>query len=293
MAKADLHVHSCYSKHPSEWFLQRIGTRESYIEPEEIYRTAKREGMDFVTITDHNTIEGALRLRKSHPDDVFTGLEATTYFPEDGVKIHVLIWGLDEEQFNRIDTLRKSIYELREYLLEQDLAHSVAHATFSMNGMLRLDHLERLFLLFDHFETLNGSRDKNASDVLRQVFASLAPGTLQELEERHFILPADADSWRKGQTGGSDDHSGLFVGKTFTHADAATPGEFLDKIKVKQSGASGRYNDYQGLAFAVYKVAYDFSRSKDPFAVPCLVPSTPSFSTNPVSALKNSSFWSV
>lgn len=29
MAKVDLHVHSSHSKRPSEWFLQRLGTKES------------------------------------------------------------------------------------------------------------------------------------------------------------------------------------------------------------------------------------------------------------------------
>ena len=38
MGKVDLHVHSKYSNHPSEWFLQRLGASESYTEPEAIYR---------------------------------------------------------------------------------------------------------------------------------------------------------------------------------------------------------------------------------------------------------------
>ena len=36
--------------------------RESYTPPEEAYRMAKNAGMDFVTLTDHETIEGALTL---------------------------------------------------------------------------------------------------------------------------------------------------------------------------------------------------------------------------------------
>lgn len=42
MAKADHHVHSKFSNHPSEWFLQRIGASESYTDPEFINRTAKK-----------------------------------------------------------------------------------------------------------------------------------------------------------------------------------------------------------------------------------------------------------
>jgi predicted metal-dependent phosphoesterase TrpH len=65
MARVDLHVHSCFSEHPSEWFLKRIGARESYTPIEDVYRQAKSRGMSFVTLTDHNTIDGALQLKSA------------------------------------------------------------------------------------------------------------------------------------------------------------------------------------------------------------------------------------
>ena len=266
MAKVDLHVHSCCSKHPSEWFLQRIGARESYIEPEDVYRSAKRAGMDFVTLTDHNTMEGVLRLKKRYPHDVLTGVEVTAYFKDCGTKIHILVWGLSEEQFAVIDKLRTDITELRDYLVGQGLAHAVAHLTFSVNGQLTFEHVERLLLMFDRFETDNGSREKINSDILHQVLFSLTPARIQELEERYFVEPSNPDSWRKGATGGSDDHSGLFIGTTFTEAEAATPEEFIRKIMAKQTHPRGRHSDYRSLAFAVYKVAFDFSRAKNSFA---------------------------
>ena len=61
-AKADLHVHSKYSDRPAEWFLRRVGAPECFVEPSEVYRRAKRRGMDFVTIADHNSIRGALEI---------------------------------------------------------------------------------------------------------------------------------------------------------------------------------------------------------------------------------------
>jgi len=79
MAKADLHCHSVYSEHPSEWFLQRLGAKESYTDPFKIYKELKKQSMDFVTITDHNRIEGALRLQKKYPQKVITGLECTHF----------------------------------------------------------------------------------------------------------------------------------------------------------------------------------------------------------------------
>ncbi|HOJ65057.1 MAG TPA: hypothetical protein PLE45_11640 [Spirochaetota bacterium] len=58
--KVDLHVHSKYSEHPSQWLLQRLGTKESYTEPIQIYELAKKNGMTYVTITDHNKFEKIL-----------------------------------------------------------------------------------------------------------------------------------------------------------------------------------------------------------------------------------------
>jgi len=266
MAKVDLHVHSCYSEHPSEWFLQRIGTRESYVDPEDVYKKAKSEGMSYITLTDHNVIEGAVRLKMRHPDDVFIGVEVTTYFPEDGTKIHVLVWGLSEAQFRIIDKIRTSIYDLRTFLHEELLAHSVAHATFSINGTLDVGHVERLFLMFDNFETINGSRDRIDTEILSQVLKSLDSDRISRLSDHYAITPLCGDPWIKGMTGGSDDHSGLFIGRTYTHAEASSIDEFIGCIKNRSVRPAGRQNDYQGLAFAVYKVAYDFSKTRTPLA---------------------------
>ena len=57
-ATVDLHVHSKYSEPPPDWFLDLFGIAESYSDPLVIYERAKRTGMSFVTLTDHNSVEG-------------------------------------------------------------------------------------------------------------------------------------------------------------------------------------------------------------------------------------------
>ena len=52
-----------FSKRPSQWVLQKLGCPESFTEPLKLYSTAKKKGMTHVTITDHNTISGALQNR--------------------------------------------------------------------------------------------------------------------------------------------------------------------------------------------------------------------------------------
>jgi predicted metal-dependent phosphoesterase TrpH len=95
--RVDLHLHSRASGTASNWWVRGLGVeaRESYTPPEESYRMAKRAGMDFVTLTDHETIEGAVTLEE-HPD-FFVGEEVSARFPEGESYADVLVYGLDAE----------------------------------------------------------------------------------------------------------------------------------------------------------------------------------------------------
>jgi glycosyltransferase involved in cell wall biosynthesis len=259
MARVDLHVHSLYSERPANWFLQRIGASESYTPPETIYAQALARGMDFVTVTDHNCMDAALLLKERYPDKAFTGVESTTYFPENGCKIHLLLYGLSESQFAEVQKTRRDIYALRELIREQDIAHSVAHATYAINGRLNLDILEKLMLLFNVFEGINGARSQASNTTWTAALQALTPEKLETLRKKHGILPMGEKPWIKGFTGGSDDHSGLFIAKACTLADGASPEAFLHALKKRESLAQGKHNDAKSLAFALYKIAYDFS----------------------------------
>lgn len=271
MAKVDLHVHSRFSDHPSEWFLQRLGANESYTDPEFVYQTAKKLGMDFVTLTDHNDIRGALQLRAAHPDDTFISVESTAYFPEDGCKVHVLIYGITEDQFAEIQDIRTDVYRLSAFLHAQHIAHSVAHATYAVNDKLTVAHLEKLILLFDNFEAINGSRARHSNMAWTTVLQNLSPAHIEQLQQRHGIRPASHAPWIKGLTGGTDDHAGLFIGRTYTMAEARTVDDFLAALRTRKTSAAGRHNDYHSLAFALYKIAYDFSRARSTAATTSLM----------------------
>jgi len=263
MSKIDLHVHSQYSERPSEWFLQRLGAQESYTDPEWIYTTARQRGMDFITITDHNRIDGALLLKQNHPDEVIVGVETTTYFPEDNCKIHILLYGIDEKQFQRVEEIRDSIYTLREYIRAENIAYSVAHATYSINKKLNSEHLEKLIVLFDVFEGINGSRSFFFNSGWMEILQSLTPSHIEKLTRKYEIEPISADPWNKAFTAGSDDHAGLFIGTTYSIAEAKTTQDIIDCICEKNVNARGRHNDYKSLALAIYKIAVDFAKNKN------------------------------
>ena len=78
LKRADLHCHSRFSVFK---YFRRANTRDCYNAPEDVYRIAKERGMSFVTLTDHDSIDGALYLLNKYPDmkDFFIGEEVETH----------------------------------------------------------------------------------------------------------------------------------------------------------------------------------------------------------------------
>src|SRR6476661_6361635 len=124
--RADLHCHSRFSVFK---YFKRANTRDCYNNPEDVYRIAKARGMSYVCLTDHDSIDGALYLLNKNPDmtDFFIGEEVETYFPETGQRIHVGVWGLNEEQHREIQRLRPNIRELIPYMKSQQLIFGINH----------------------------------------------------------------------------------------------------------------------------------------------------------------------
>ena len=151
--KIDLHVHSKFSTRPSQWVLQKIGCPESFTDPFRLREIARKKGMDMVTLTDHNTIKGVLEI--AHLPDVFISEEVTTYFPEDGCKVHVLVFDISEQQHKEIQRVRYSVFDLVKFLRAEGIVHVIAHPLYSTNDLMNADHFEQLLLLFMNFE-LNG-----------------------------------------------------------------------------------------------------------------------------------------
>ncbi|HVX63537.1 MAG TPA: glycosyltransferase [Pirellulales bacterium] len=259
--KVDLHVHSKYSDRPSEWILRRIGAPESFVEPHAIYRTARQRGMQFVTISDHNCIDGALEI--AHLPGTFLSSEITTYFPEDGCKIHCLVSGVSEEQFREIQQLRDNIYDFQSYLREQDIVYSVAHPLFRVNDQLTIEHFEKLMLLFNRFEGVNGTRDPRASELAMLILANLTPELIADMADRHGIDPWGASPWKKSFTAGSDDHSGVYIASAYTVTpDVPSVEQFLQRLRAGDHDMGGGSGTSLRLAHSFYHIAYGYYKSR-------------------------------
>jgi glycosyltransferase involved in cell wall biosynthesis len=259
--RADLHIHSRYSDRPQEWILRRLGTPESYVDPGDLYDRCRERGMDFVTITDRNTIAGCLEI--SDRPGVFLSSEVTSYFPENRAKVHVLVWGVTPSEFEDIQRLRENIFDLSHYLHATGTAAAVSHALDRPNGKLTVGQFEQLLLLFKRFELINGSRDPRNASILGAVLSNLTPTLIHDLAERHDVDPLGIQPWRKWTTGGSDDHAGPYAATAWTETpDCATVEEFLDHLRNGHHEAGGESGNSLRLAHGFYTLAYQFYQSR-------------------------------
>ena len=238
MSRCDLHIHSRYSVRSEEWLFRRFDFPDSYSDPKQLYEKLLERGMDYVTITDHDAIEGCLQIIDR--PRTFISEQVTTYFPNDACKLHVLVWGISENQHRKIGAIRDNIFELQRYLQAAHIAHAVAHPLYSVNGKLESRHLELLILLFKHFEGINGLRDALLSDLAQTLFKQLTPEKIDALANRHNLAPTHAEPWKKILVGGSDDHGGQFAASAFTETPAAESAEtFLERVRNGECSAHG------------------------------------------------------
>ena len=252
--KADLHLHSRHSDRAPEWLFRRVGLPDSYSDPRALYDALRARGMDFVTLTDHNRIDGCLEI--ADRPGVFLSEQISARFPEDRCEVHVLVWGITEAQHRELQALRG------EYLRAAKVSRrarssrtpsrirSIASTTGSA-----LAHIEKLVLLFQHFEGLNGLRDAAAQRRgAASSSARLTPAKIDELANRHGFAPTHAEPWRKVFIGGSDDHGGMFPGSRL-HRDPAgrrTSREFLAHLRAGRCEPRGAGGTPLALSHSLY-----------------------------------------
>jgi glycosyltransferase involved in cell wall biosynthesis len=258
--KVDLHLHSSHSKRSSQWVLQKIGCPESFSQPSQLYQLVRQKGMDMVTLTDHNTLGGCLDI--AHLEGVFLSEEVTAYFPEDGCKVHVLVWDINEAVHGDLMKARQNVFELIAYLQGNDIMHALAHPLFSINNRLKVEHFEKLLLLFKAFE-LNGARDGLQNRILKEVLDSLNPPLMERLMAKHGLVPGFADPWQKVLVAGSDDHSSLNPTRMYTEvADAHDLDGFWRGLATGRAQVRGRASTPLTLAHNLYAIGYQFAKNR-------------------------------
>ena len=236
--RADLHLHSWHSGRAGH--LRFLRARDCYSEPHKVYATAKARGMDVVTITDHDTIDGCLEFLASHPDadDFFISEEIECRVPDAGLKVHIGAYGIDERIHREIQPLRRNAFEAAAYLRSQGIFYALNHPFFFFKGQLTLDdYLAFALGQFPAFEVRNGT--------MLPAHNQLADAIVREARGSGMPLTA---------IGGSDSHSLGSIGTTYTEAPGSTRDDFLKSLKAGRACAGGRHGSAWREAREIYGV---------------------------------------
>jgi glycosyltransferase involved in cell wall biosynthesis/predicted metal-dependent phosphoesterase TrpH len=231
-SRVDLHCHSTASQLSRLGVQRSLGLPECATPPEEAYELAKRRGMDFVTITDHDTIDGCLEL--ADRPDCFVSEELTARFAGEPQAVHVLCYGIDPGDHEWLQAHAGDLEACATYLHENEIACALAHPFYNVAEPLNRRHRRRLAELFPIWEVRNGSR---------------AP---------ELNMPALIYVETHGSTGiaGSDDHAGVDIGRTFTEAPgASTPEELLDHLRRGEAEPRGEQGSAAKWAHAAIALA--------------------------------------
>ncbi|RMF82728.1 MAG: PHP domain-containing protein [Planctomycetota bacterium] len=230
--RIDMHCHSTFSDERIKYLPGMVWN--PLLEPAQIYDLAKRRGMDFVTITDHDTIDGckALLDERGPLADFIVAEEVSVRFPEDGTIIHVNVYDIDERQHAELQRVRDNLYDFVAAVRGFDKLYVLNHLTWTaQHRVLATWQIEKMLEHFDVFEGLNGTRS----------------------------YAHNAYAWAvtrgRGKTlvGGSDSHTHR-VGTTYTLSAGATPAELLASIRAGVAEPCGAFGTAEKLREDVWLV---------------------------------------
>jgi glycosyltransferase involved in cell wall biosynthesis len=188
--------------------------------------------MDFVTITDHDTIAGCLEL-EGRPD-CFISEELTARFAGEAQAVHVLCYGITPGDHEWLQAHAGDVDACAAYLHDNGIACALAHPFYDVAAPLTPRHRRRLAELFPVWEVRNGSRAPELN----------APAVIYI--ETHGGIGI----------GGSDDHAGVDIGRTFTEVPmVSTPEEFLEQVRVGTAVAGGEQGSAAKWAHAAMALA--------------------------------------
>jgi len=240
--RCDLHVHTVHSGMATVPVLNRF-CRECYNPPEALYEKLKRQGLDLVTVTDHDSIEAAESLRRYK--DFFLSEEVTCRAPS-GNEFHVGVYDITEIQHMEIQRRRNDLPGLVAYLEEQRVFFSVNHVFSALTGRRAADDFDWFEAYFPAVEVLNGHL----------------------LPANNHLAARMACHTRKSTVAGSDAHALRSAGSVWTEVRGArNKAEFLVGLREGRTQVSGGSGNYWKLTSDVLAISCKMFR-ENPFTLP-------------------------
>ena len=233
--RIDLHCHTYFSGKTNH--MKAFEPMDSYNTPERVYRTAKRRGMDLVTITDHDSLDGCLAFLDAHPDatDFVTGEEVSVRLPQFGNTIHIGVFDLNEAQHREIHAIKGDFDDLIAYLRACRLPYVLNHLFHGFPSFREAERfMDKMTASFDLFEGINGSQG-HRQNLLASVVVSRLAG--------------------KALVGGSDAHTLSRLGSCYTVCAGSTREDFLRALRqgrTQVGGVNGRFTSIWLDAMGVY-----------------------------------------
>jgi predicted metal-dependent phosphoesterase TrpH len=220
--KCDMHIHTKFSGPCTTPLVGKIW-QESYSEPEAVYSILRRRGMDLITLTDHDSITGAEKLRGRA--DFFVSEELTCRMPS-GAEVHVGVYDITERQHVHLQQRRNDLVALLMYLTENRLFFSVNHVFSSLTGRREADDYAWFRDYFPAIESRNGhmlaGQNEDSQELARQ--------------------------WRKIEIGGSDAHVSASAATAYTEVPGArNKEEFFAGLRAGKGRAAGHSGNYMKL----------------------------------------------
>jgi len=205
--------------------------RESYNEPEAVYRCCKARGMSIVTITDHDSIDAAGALRK-YPD-FFLSEEVTVRMPS-GTEMHLGVYAISEKDHAEIQRRRNDFITLLMYLTERKIFFSVNHV----------------------FSGLTGRREEEDFNWFASYVPALEVRNGQMWTEANHSAERLASRLGKIGVGGSDSHTLAGVARTFTEVPGArTVEEFFAGLRAGLGVIHGAHGSFAKLTADIFRFA--------------------------------------
>ncbi|XPF95425.1 glycosyltransferase [Colwellia sp. RE-S-Sl-9] len=215
--KIDLHCHDHNSDVPDELWGRILRLPETWLKTKELVSLLKKNNMDVITVSNHNNARSCWKLL-DQGIDVLVAAEFTCYFPEYELYIHVLTYGFTKEQEVELNEKRQNIYDFLRYTAQADIPVIMPHPLYfyTKNEKIDLSLFEKLAVMFQRFEVLNGQRDLWQSVLTLNWAQSLTAEKILSYAKKHNLNPFDFavdPNKPKILTGGSDDHTGIFAGQ--------------------------------------------------------------------------------
>ena len=232
-----MHVHSYFSGPCTTPFARKF-CRESYNDPEEVYAILARRGMSLFTLTDHDSIEGAEKLR-SRPG-FFLSEELTCRMPS-GTEVHIGVYDFHERQHVQLQRRRNDLVALLMYLTERRIFFSINHV----------------------FSSLTGPREREDFAWFKEYFPAMETRNSLMLEKANARAGSLAKQWKKIAVGGSDAHAMPSVATAYTEVPGARDKhEFFAGLRRGLGRVQGESGGFAKLTRDVFIIAREMMREK-------------------------------